>query len=281
MEIDLATFDQKMEVLEGKRNTFDKAVTSLNSSETIKGVSRSSVEVQNEAEKLQLISLEIENEVDQVLQALKISAETSMEHFIGNHTLSVKDRRYHLHVLQEENTSYSLPHYLQFTDENDAPLTDGILTFMNFAWPTQKSRRVYMKMIGNTVRARQHLLLITGHCGHSYRDLKIFSPFTPGQPVEFLIIHPYDGNKGSPLLKDVTVTDVRHELRVGVMAGGQWDNDSNNGLIGFYLSDNPGLESCSGFGQVTSGIEILQDIAKSKQIKKIKVVDCGVVIFWQ
>ncbi|CAL4139836.1 unnamed protein product, partial [Meganyctiphanes norvegica] len=169
-----------------------------------------------------------------------------------------------------------------FTDENDPPSTDGILTFMDFAWPNQKPRRVYMKMIGNTLRARQHLLLLTGQCGHSYRDLAFYESFKQGQPGEGIAIRPYDGGKATPLFNDVTITDkVNHDATAGMIYGAGWsgDNICNNALFSINLKDNPGKAHLTSFGRVISGLEIIQDIAKSDNIENIKVVDCGLVLF--
>ncbi|CAL4139897.1 unnamed protein product, partial [Meganyctiphanes norvegica] len=148
-----------------------------------------------------------------------------------------------------------------FTDIKDPPSTDGILTFMDFAWPNQKPRRVYMKMIGDTVRARQHLLLLTGQCGHSYRDLSFYSPYKQGKPGESLVLKPYDGNKAKPLFKDVTKTDkFSHDLTASMILGAGWDSDTtrNNALFSIRLKDEPGKTTKTGFGRVISGLDILQ-----------------------
>ncbi|CAL4191425.1 unnamed protein product, partial [Meganyctiphanes norvegica] len=217
----------------------------------------------------------------QMHQAFKLTAESSIEHSIGDYRISVKDGRQHLHATQGKNAYKSPPYHLQFTDENDAPLTDGILTFLDIAWPDQEPRRVYMKMVGNTARARQHLLLVTGQCGHSYRNLQFYEPLMKNKTGEYIIIHPYDGDKAAPLLKDVTTTDVTdHTKCSGLMADACWDGDNNNALFGIVLRGDPNIALKAGFGQVTSGIEVLQDIAKSSVRDKITVVDCGVVIFW-
>ncbi|CAL4213329.1 unnamed protein product, partial [Meganyctiphanes norvegica] len=60
----IATFDQKLEIFKEKRSPYDKAVKSLQSSETIRGVSRCSDEVQREADNLKLISQELASVVD-------------------------------------------------------------------------------------------------------------------------------------------------------------------------------------------------------------------------
>ncbi|CAL4142357.1 unnamed protein product [Meganyctiphanes norvegica] len=278
-------FDQKIETLKCKRRSYDNAITSFKSSETIREVSRCSIVVQNEVEKLQSISHELENEVDLMLQIFKTTTEPSMEHFLGNHKWSVKDGRHHIHVFQRKTTSKRLFHNLQFADENYPPLTDGMLTFLDIAWPGQKPWRVYIKMLGNTVRARQHLLLVTGHLGHSYKGLQFYGPIDKGLPRESFIIHPYDGDKAAPLVNDVTVNDgnilTKNKSKAGMIGGAGWvEGDYNTALFSVYLRDHPGRDDDTCFGQVTSGLEVLKDIAKSNEIDKIKVVDCGVVIFW-
>ncbi|CAL4184560.1 unnamed protein product, partial [Meganyctiphanes norvegica] len=64
MENRFATFNQKVEIMKNKRKSYDKAVSTLKSSESIIQVSRFSDVVQNEAEKLILISYQIEKELD-------------------------------------------------------------------------------------------------------------------------------------------------------------------------------------------------------------------------
>ncbi|CAL4177720.1 unnamed protein product [Meganyctiphanes norvegica] len=284
MQTNYELFGKLFETLKGKRRSYDRAVTSLKSSETIREVSRCSIEVQNEIEKLQLISHELENEVDTMLQAFKTTTEPSIEHSLGNHKLSVKDGRLHVHVLQRNTISKSIPHYLQFADENDLPQTDGILTFLDIAWSGQKPRRVYMKMLGNTVRARQHLLLVTGHLGHSYKGLQFYIPVKKGQPGEHIVIQPYDGDKAASLLKDVTVNDrdtfMKPKSKAGLITGAGWDDDWNTALFCVFLRNDTARNNSSCFGEVISGLEVLQDIAKSNKIDKIKVVDCGVVNIW-
>ncbi|CAL4118821.1 unnamed protein product, partial [Meganyctiphanes norvegica] len=284
MEKNYDMFDQKIEALKGKRRSYDKAVTSLKSSETIREVSRCSIEVQNEVEKLESISHELENEVDLMLQTFKTTTDPSLEHSFGEHKFSVKDGMHHIHVLQRNTASKSIPHNLQFSDESDPPLTDGMLTFLDIAWPNQKPHRVYMKMIGNIARARQHLILVTGHLGHSYKGLQFYIPFKKGQPGECIVIHPYDGDTAAPLLKDVTVNEgyvlMKPRSKAGLIAGAGWNDDLNTALFCVYLRDDAQRTDDTCFGEVTSGLEILQDIAKSNEIDKIKVVDCGVVIPW-
>ena len=93
-------------------------------------------------------------------------------------------------------------------------------------------------------------------------------------------MHPYDGNKGKSLVEDATIHDVTAHKRVaGLVQGAGWDGDDNNALVAFTLRDNPGETTKTGFAQVTSGLEILQDLANSDGRDNVKVVDCGIVLF--
>ncbi|CAL4113645.1 unnamed protein product, partial [Meganyctiphanes norvegica] len=263
----LVMFNQKQGMLKNKGSSYDEAVASLKSADTIKDVSRYSLEVQSQAEHLQLISKEIENEVDLMLLAAKVTTESSVELSLANHKLSA-----------------SPPHNFQFPDESNPPMTDGILTFMDIAWPNQEPRRVYIKMLGNTARVRQHLLLITGHCGPSYIGLNFNNLVDQGKPGEYLISDTYDGGKAAPLLEDVTATDiVKHAAKAGLVAGAVFiadggNKNKNNGIFGIYVSDEPGKGNKSGFGHVISGLEIVKDVAKSNNRLGIKIVSCGLVL---
>ncbi|CAL4083567.1 unnamed protein product, partial [Meganyctiphanes norvegica] len=282
MENNYSIFDQKLGTIQRKRSSYDKAVTSLKSSETIRGVSKCSVEVKNETKKLQLVSNELQKEADLMMQVFYDTALSRLGLCLGNNEVLVKDGMHHLHVFHGEKNHRLSSQYLQFTDINDPPSTDGILTFMDFAWPDQKPRRVYMKMMGNTLRARQHLLLLTGQCGHSYRDLTFYNTQKQGQPGENIVLRPYDGKKATPLFNDVTKNDkVNHPATSGLITGAGWsgDNICNNALFSIHLKDDPGKDNTTGFGRVISGLDVIHDIVKSAKTDKIKVVDCGLVLF--
>ncbi|CAL4189542.1 unnamed protein product, partial [Meganyctiphanes norvegica] len=169
-----------------------------------------------------------------------------------------------------------------FDDEYTPPLTDGVLTFLDIAWPDQEPRRLYMKMLGNTARAKQHLLLVTGQNGHSYKGLHFSSFARKGVPGESIVISPYDGKSAAPLLKDVEVTDTaKHKIKLGLVTAAELNkNNFNNALFSVTLSDYPGYIDDSGFAEVISGLEILQDVAKSDERQNIVIVDCGIVFFW-
>ncbi|CAL4099777.1 unnamed protein product, partial [Meganyctiphanes norvegica] len=281
MQKTLETFDQKLDNLKCKKRFYDQAVTILNSSETIRSVSQSSVEVQNETKKLELISQEIIKEVE----LMTFVRYELLLYFIG------------LKMWPElictsfslQNTFHIFPNtYLKSDkkgiDDNAPPLPEGLLTFLDFARPDEAPRRVYMKMLGNTARARQHLILVSGQQGKSYRGVKFSGLTAAGQPGESLEIQPYDGNKAMPLLKDVTVTDVvKNEIKAGLVTGYGFSdkyNKGNNAMFSVFLKGNPGYTCKSAFAQVTSGLEILKEIAKSNERENIKVVDCGVVLYW-
>ncbi|CAL4071421.1 unnamed protein product [Meganyctiphanes norvegica] len=295
MEKKYALFDKKLEILEGKRSFYDKSVENLKSSETIKGVSRYLDEVQNEAEKVQLISQEIESEIKLMLEEIKESRESSIEHSFGTQESSVSStvRLWSAAIIfaglalvygcsvsymQREKTSLeerlheiedNLLEEKQIKDEiwrqktslekrlhqlednllkekkikkdimalfeNGHVQTDGIITYMDFAWPNQERRRVHMKMIGNTARARQHLLLCTGPLGHSYIGIYFGIPAMQSKPGEKLRSIAYDGNMAAPLLKDVTINDGdhRHIPKASLVSSAiTYENDSpNNGFF--------------------------------------------------
>ncbi|CAL4141465.1 unnamed protein product [Meganyctiphanes norvegica] len=267
-------FGQMLDKQKFKKRVFDKAVTSLRSSETIREVARCSVEVQTEAEKLQLVSQEIEKEIKKEKELVLQSFKFKDDHMLGYAEMSVRNGKPHVHSLQDIDSCKSSPNLL-ITGEN----TDGILTFMDIAWPGREPRRVYMKMLGNTARARQHLLLVTGQCGYSYIGLTFYSPGNKGKPGEYIVLHPYDGKQGAPLLEDFTENDdIKHDVKAGHICGTGL-SCYNSALFAFRLGDMPGNTSNTVFGKVTSGLEILHDVAKSKKRRKIKVVDCGVVLF--
>ncbi|CAL4083125.1 unnamed protein product [Meganyctiphanes norvegica] len=71
MDVNYASFCEKLGKLKSKRRVYDQAVTSLKTSETIKGVSQCSIEVRNETAKLQLLSHEIENESKLMMEAFQ------------------------------------------------------------------------------------------------------------------------------------------------------------------------------------------------------------------
>lgn len=270
-------FDQKMKTLKDKRSNYDEAVKSLLSSETIRGVSSCSVEVQNEAKKLQSISKEMDNEVELMKQAIMVGV-PRFELFLDNHKLSVRDGLNHLHAVQKNNLPKNPSINLEFTDDS---VTDGAMTFIDLAVPGQQPKRIYMRMLGNTARSKQHLHLSTGRYGHSYKGLKFYSPYQSGNDI---IIHPYDGIKAEVLVKDLEETDDAIHMRTaGMMHGASWveSGNNNNALFGIYLNDDQKhLMDKTVFGIVTSGLEMLQGITNSYVSENIEVIDCGIIFYY-
>ncbi|CAL4097323.1 unnamed protein product [Meganyctiphanes norvegica] len=144
LEEQFAILDQKLDNIKGKRSSYAQAVSSIKSSETIREVSECSLKLQNEAEKLKSISHEIQMEVESMLQNFKFQD----DHLLGYLKLSVQDGRTHLHVLQVHDTYTLSPDKLQYTDETAPPLTDGLVTFFDMAWPWQEPRKVILRCSG-------------------------------------------------------------------------------------------------------------------------------------
>lgn len=272
---------EKLEILKGKISSYDQAMTSLKCSETIKGVSKCSIEVQKEATMLHSISRETEKEVDQMMQDAKVAFVSRFGLSLKNHKLSVRNGKHHLHVLQGYATTLSPPCNSKFSDEVAPPQTDGILTFMDFSFPRRhESQRVYIKIFANTARARQHLIMMTGERGLSYVGLEFASHFKKGKPGEHLHIAPYGFSNAMPLLKNVTVNDNnKRKVTAGLVTGAKYQGDFNNATFAVWLGNWPRYYDNNSFALVTSGLEVLQEIAKSDQREKIVVVDCGVVLF--
>ncbi|CAL4110709.1 unnamed protein product, partial [Meganyctiphanes norvegica] len=173
-----------------------------------------------------------------------------------------------------------------YPDANVPPVTAGLMTFLDIAWPNEAPRRLYMKTLDNTARARQHLTMMTGQRqGASYKGLNFMGVVNKCEPGEDLVIARYGGARAAPLLRDVTVNDiVIHEGKAGLVGDVSWtdgdhhdDDPINNALYESVLRER----TSTGFARVTSGLEILQDVAKSDQRSQIKIVDCGVILNWR
>ncbi|RXG59626.1 Peptidyl-prolyl cis-trans isomerase A2 [Armadillidium vulgare] len=139
--------------------------------------------------------------------------------------------------------------------------------------------RIYIRMLSPSKRSHQFRLLCTGERGPCYKSSTFFSLQKAGEPGECLLGGDYncgDGTGGTPLLEGIKPgTEYRELVSEGLVAG---SNGDHSALFGIFLKDWSGV-SDTAFARVIKNLRLLQlAVATVRDIKELKVSDCGVVI---
>lgn len=134
-------------------------------------------------------------------------------------------------------------------------------------------------MLSPSKRSHQFRLLCTGERGPCYKSSTFFSLQKAGEPGECLLGGDYncgDGTGGTPLLEGIKPgTEYRELVSEGLVAG---SNGDHSALFGIFLKDWSGV-SDTAFARVIKNLRLLQlAVATVRDIKELKVSDCGVVI---
>lgn len=170
----------------------------------------------------------------------------------------------------------------QYYDVMKFVATPDTVTFLDFAWPGSPPRRVYIRIIDDTATAKQFVVLCTGEQGHSYANTRLVGVVCKGWPGERIVAGDYeynDGRGGAAIMPGTTDEGIYGETcKPGDV--GRWVMDLER-TSQFTITTRKSLFPYTDpriFGRVERGMEVVKAAAKCGSIKKVMLVDCGVVV---
>ncbi|XP_064122086.1 E3 ubiquitin-protein ligase TRIM65-like isoform X1 [Macrobrachium nipponense] len=195
--------------------------------------------------------------------------------------VSVHDCLLHLHALDTQPPPPSAVIFSYNSIREMVP-EDDASAFMDLGWGGETHGRVYMRMYGNTPRAKQFLYLCSGEKGPSYRGTHFFDSFRVGEPGEIVRGGDYendDGTGGAAILEDIDVGGpYLQEAVEGLLVGAHIRQPERLGVFGIILTAYPFSKTDTGFGVVTNGIGTLKSVSRHKPISDVAIENCGLVI---
>lgn len=155
--------------------------------------------------------------------------------------------------------------------------------FLELGLEGQSKGHVHIRVLGNTARGHQTVLLCSGERGPSYRETA-FQKDTlmvnnSNTPIDVLKGGDYEKNNGTggrAIVDDIVeIAAYQQTVVAGLMVGWPPEEDWRLGSFYFYLHDAPlVIEDCA-FGIVTKGLELLRSVGP---MIDACVMDCGLVI---
>ncbi|XP_050730499.1 uncharacterized protein LOC127005592 isoform X9 [Eriocheir sinensis] len=216
-----------------------------------------------------------------LLQAGLVFAVHQVEGQRRHARISLEAGRLYLYALKEQPLPLGAS-TLQVSEV--VPPSPPCTVFLDLSWPGRATRRVKIHLSPDTPWGRQFLLLCSGQRGPSYRNTNLLWVVRKGRLGESVIAGDYESNDGkgtSRLLSDLDKGEYRRSGRLGDVCGLRWSghNRCARGLFGIFTK-NRQENDMSGlvFGEVVEGLPVVVEAAKYSNIRKVTVVDCGVVL---
>lgn len=193
--------------------------------------------------------------------------------------LSLKNNQLYLHSMQQLPVPLGAA-TLQMTEI--VPCNPPCKVFLDIAWPGTAPQRVIIYLSPDTPRGRQFLSLCTGQCGVSYANTKLLGVRNKGLQGEWIWGGDYShdtGEGGAALLRNLDWGAYRRSSRVGDVWGEYGGDLSRGAQFGINTSSwVHGQMFYGAFGEVVSGLAVLREAAQQDDVRRVTVVDCGVVL---
>ncbi|XP_045583189.1 uncharacterized protein [Procambarus clarkii] len=198
--------------------------------------------------------------------------------------LVCEGKRIHVHSLQQlypTSGTRAVPlKFVKFCIDSTSALT-----FLDLSWGCSFRGRVYIRLIGNTVRGRQFLKLCTGEMGPSFHNSHFHRVWWKGLPGEHIWGGDYDQGNGSggTSIMESTENEKSHAFgrKSPVIAGlvaGCYEKEKPSSLFRIYTKDDKSADEEAAFGQVEYGLNVIDAALTQNNINDVVISDCGVVI---
>ena len=158
---------------------------------------------------------------------------------------------------------------------------ESSLAFLDLRSGDKSYGRVKIRMRGETPRAIQFMNMCSGENGPSYFDTKLWLEYSwfgwhkiRGGDYEY-----NDGSGGAAVSKEIdnNPSMYRTQWKKGVVGGRSNNNVKRLAQFQIYLTDSSLFDIHHAFGDVISGMDILENVLKTKD-DDIHVKDCGLII---
>ncbi|KAG7159292.1 Peptidyl-prolyl cis-trans isomerase cyp11-like [Homarus americanus] len=189
--------------------------------------------------------------------------------------ISLMEEKMFLHYLQDKPLSPDHNTVMKVLDP------ESTVVFLDLAWPNSKGR-VYIRLYPTDCcqRAQHFLALCTGQRGPSYVNTR-FLVVERGSFWERVVTGDYEHNNGkggAAVHPEVGMTKYEGLYSRGTVAGLWWGSDDTAAQFIIYTRVTSEDSHPLMFGEVVSGLEVVQSTVKLSDITNVTVVDCGVVL---
>nr|XP_053652550.1 uncharacterized protein LOC128702348 [Cherax quadricarinatus] len=198
--------------------------------------------------------------------------------------LKCEGNRIHVPSLKQLNPS-SQTRAVPFEYVKQCIDSASALTFLELSWGGSCRGRVYIRLIGDTVRGRQFLRLCTGEMGPSFCKSLFHRVWWKGLPGEHVWGGDHDkgnGSGGTSIVESseyvkLSAAGRRLPITAGLVAG-CYEKEKVSSIFRIYTKDSKSAEEEAAFGQVEYGLNTIESALNHNYIRDVIISDCGVVI---
>ncbi|CAL4102211.1 unnamed protein product [Meganyctiphanes norvegica] len=187
--------------------------------------------------------------------------------------VTLQEKKLHLHALtNDQPPANSL--VLPYNVIKDEVTSSSTLTFLDLAWQGVTRGRIYIRLFGDSGRAKQFLWLCTGEKGHSYFNVAMEYVGFKGQPGEHLYGGNYDDRDCRPLIEGLTSDgEYSHSWSAGLVAG-----SLGEARFKIIVKNRPRATNSLAFGRVEGGLSVAEAACGVTNIEDVVIATCGVVV---
>ncbi|KAK8746210.1 hypothetical protein OTU49_017300, partial [Cherax quadricarinatus] len=166
-------------------------------------------------------------------------------------------------------------HTIQHEDVVKMLDQSSVVTFLDLGYKKVKNARVYIQLRLKSSMSKIFKNMCTGHEGYTFCNAKLTSVVGKGEPGEYVVGGEYtdwDGFISQELPMDFggfacdtpSAGDVWYLPRTGIL---------------FHITTRAGGNTDGKiFGKVESGLDVVKAIAKLRNVSKVTVMNCGIVL---
>lgn len=215
--------------------------------------------------------------------------------------MTVEGGRIYVHSLERIKTVPKGSRAMPLTSVQSCLDRVSALTFLDIGWGGNIKGRLYIRLLGDTLRGRQFLMLCTGEVGPSFRNTTFHRVWWKGLAGEHIWGGDYDkgdGSGGAPVVKitDAEKSSLPSGRTLAITAGlvaGRYEKTNLSSIFRIYTKgaktvtnesqrystgNTTEVSDEAAFGRVEYGLDILESAVNHNNIKDITIYDCGVVI---
>lgn len=215
-----------------------------------------------------------------MLEAGEVYVVQEGQSYMRSAKLSLREDMICLHHLQEKQPP-ALARTIPYCEVEAMLDYSYALTFLELAWPGSPPRRVYIRLSPDSGRGRQFVMLCSGERGHSYANTNFLRVKNKGLRGECLQGGDYNFNSGLggySIIQNLACNGEYKRRDVTGSVGAVYTNAQNGAQFYIRTRGRPAVNRFTVFGQVERGLEVATAAIALQDVKKVMVVDCGVVI---
>nr|XP_053633564.1 uncharacterized protein LOC128689379 [Cherax quadricarinatus]XP_053633565.1 uncharacterized protein LOC128689379 [Cherax quadricarinatus]XP_053633566.1 uncharacterized protein LOC128689379 [Cherax quadricarinatus]XP_053633567.1 uncharacterized protein LOC128689379 [Cherax quadricarinatus] len=153
----------------------------------------------------------------------------------------------------------------------------SLVAFLDLKYENIERARVYIRLRSKSSMSRMFRNMCTGHRGYTFYNTKLTSVVGKGEPGEYVVGGDYN-EWDDPITDAGPSMDFDGNAWESISAGAVWHVPFSSTLFHITTRDCEGDVHKNVFGEVERGLDVVKAIAKLKNVSKVTIINCGIVL---